>query len=67
MFKGNGNSHHSVYCVMIASMAILTNEKTFRIPLACVELGEIPPVCKLKELNSLYCEASFFLIDTAWF
>ena len=39
------------YNEMVASMIILANAETF---LVCVELGEIPPLCKLKEL---ICEA----------
>lgn len=37
--------------------------KRFRMPLAWVELA---PVCKLKELSNLYCEASSNLFDTAY-
>ena len=38
-------------------------KEMLRMLLVCVELGKIPPLCKLKEL---ICESSLFSIDTAF-
>ena len=50
------------YNEMVASMIILANAETF---LVCVELGEIPLLCKLKELNQFIDDKSCPQLITA--